>query len=235
MLDGHQRVRGASLSDDVQMCDNCGGEIIFRRICGSPVPIHLSGGCWGSPGGSGHASASGSVPSSPSWPAHVGYRSSLRDLAAELGYSIVVKACCWDCGEEVYLLAKPDGGFVILDELGPGWQVHPCYRGGRASGSHSRTQAADAKPSLLACSTAFRFPVPAGLHETRAFREGQSIRATVVAVEGREVLLCDGLHVYRLVLRGPGRLGECVEGYVRRRGLHWELSAQTVVQPLEPG
>jgi GNAT superfamily N-acetyltransferase len=155
----------------------------------------------------------------------------LRELAAELGYSLLVRTYCWDCGEEVYLLAKPDGGFVILDDRGPDWPVHPCYRGGgSATGG---TSSHSSRPSLLHCQPEYQVPVPVGVHELRDLHDGHSIRATIVAIEGREAVLCDGEHLYRLVLRGPGRLGECVEGSVKRRGLHWELSVVTVIQPQE--
>jgi len=39
-----EREAGGMSDDDVRICDNCGGEIIFRYMGGGPRPIHLSGG-----------------------------------------------------------------------------------------------------------------------------------------------------------------------------------------------
>ena len=59
--------------------------------------------------------------------------------------------------------------------------------------------------------------------------EGQRLTATIVAVESRECLFCDGCRLYRLAPRGPGRLGECVEGKIQRRGMHWQLVIERVL------
>ena len=157
-----------------------------------------------------------------------GYRSALRQLAADLGYSMLVRACCWDCGEDVYLLAKPDGGFVILDDKGPDWPIHPCYQAGRSSGGGGGRSS---RPSLFSCRPDYQVPVPAGVYESRGLRDGQTLRATIVAVEGRDIVVCDGEHLYRVAVRGPGRLGECIEGVVHRQGAHWELRVTRVVCP----
>lgn len=211
-------------------CKYCGDKIVWAQMPGGNwLPMDPDGGglheCLPLDRST---TSGGSTGIRASWPASAGYHHSLRELAAELGYSLLVKAYCWDCGQEIYLLARPDGGFVILDDAGPDWPVHPCYRGDRGV-ERSRPSG----PSLLTCRPDFRVPVPAGLLESRDLHEGQHLRATIVAVEGREVVLSDGKHLYRLVLHSSGRLGECVEGEVKRRGVHWELWVSRIVKPTE--
>jgi hypothetical protein len=52
----------------------------------------------------------------------------MRELAAELGHSLVFPVLCKYCGAPVYLFAAPDGGFAVFDELGPPWPKHWCRR-----------------------------------------------------------------------------------------------------------
>ena len=52
--------------------------------------------------------------------------SSMTDLAAELGHSLVLPVRCYYCGRLVYLFASPEGGVTIFDELGPPWPKHEC-------------------------------------------------------------------------------------------------------------
>src|SRR2546423_943586 len=52
--------------------------------------------------------------------------SSMAELAAELGHSLVFPVLCKYCGAPVYLFAAPDGGFAIFDDLGPPCPKHCC-------------------------------------------------------------------------------------------------------------
>src|SRR5262249_32677523 len=52
--------------------------------------------------------------------------SSMSELAAELGHSLVFPVLCKYCGALVYLFASPNGGFAVFDDLGPPWPKHRC-------------------------------------------------------------------------------------------------------------
>jgi hypothetical protein len=54
--------------------------------------------------------------------------SSMSELAAELGHSLVFPVLCKYCGAPVYLFASPDGGFAVFDQLGPPWPKYWCRR-----------------------------------------------------------------------------------------------------------
>jgi|RhiMethySRZTD1v2_1073278.scaffolds.fasta_scaffold37422_3 hypothetical protein len=145
----------------------------------------------------------------------------LRQLAAELGYSLLVRTSCWECSCLVYLLAKPDGGFVILDDLGPDWPVHPCYQHDNRNRSYR---------SLHAYDPNYRVPIPANIKWNNTLRAGQRICATIVKVDGRKSILCDGKYLYRLLIRGPGRIGECIEGGIMRIGSQWGLQVIGLIE-----
>lgn len=89
------------------ICNKCGGQIIFRYIDGSPVPIHTNGEC----------SSSRT------------HKSNNRGkLYSGLSYESYVNphAICPVCGEEIFFYQSPSGGRVFFDSLGPPWPKHPC-------------------------------------------------------------------------------------------------------------
>lgn len=188
-------------------CDICGGAIVFRYIGGRPTPIHLSGECWAKSGSYGNSS-SGYSPGNN--------KVDLRLLAIELGYSLLVRVFCKDCGQPIYLLAKPDGGFVILDGLSPAWPIHPCYE-------PSKNRAYPFRHVLSTYTSELDIPVPVNVKWMNSLKEGQIVCATIVKVGGRQSVLCDGKYLYRLIIRGPGRLGECIEGEIIRIGGQWGI------------
>lgn len=51
---------------------------------------------------------------------------SMRDMAAELGHSLLFPVLCWYCNEEIYLFASPNGAFTIFDRPGLPWPKHWC-------------------------------------------------------------------------------------------------------------
>jgi hypothetical protein len=52
--------------------------------------------------------------------------SSMSELAAELGHSIVFPAHCRYCDVQIYLFASPNGGRAVFNDLGPPWPKHWC-------------------------------------------------------------------------------------------------------------
>jgi len=139
-------------------------------------------------------------------------------LSAELGYSLIVRTNCWTCGSFIYLLAKPDGGFVILDDIGPDWPTHPCYR---PTTKHQ---------SWETYHPTYQLPIPRNVKVKNSLIEGQNICATIVEVKGLKSTLCDGRYLYKLQLRGPGRLGECVEGTIIRIGSQFVLQINRLIE-----
>ena len=118
---GHRGGTGEAyrMGDETRICDICGGEIVFPWKDGRLRPIHLFCSCSRESSGTAAYSREGGVRLQDFLSFFWGYESSLRELAAELGYSLFVEAYCWTCGKRIFLLAKPDGGFAILDDLGP--------------------------------------------------------------------------------------------------------------------
>lgn len=50
---------------------------------------------------------------------------------------------CRDCGNRIFMHTNGDGGWVLFDELGPPWPIHPCFanrREGRARIVTERSQ-----------------------------------------------------------------------------------------------
>lgn len=52
--------------------------------------------------------------------------SSMSELAAELGHSILFPVQCRYCHQQIYLFASPNGGRAVFNELGPPWPKHWC-------------------------------------------------------------------------------------------------------------
>ena len=76
--------------------------------CGFGGEGHLGGGG----GGWGSSTLSSMSQSFESTKIYYSYGSSLRDLAQELGYSVIFPTCCRYCEALIYLFANPDGGFA---------------------------------------------------------------------------------------------------------------------------
>jgi rRNA maturation protein Nop10 len=95
------------------ICDECGGEIIFRYMSGVKTPIHLSGGCGGGSSWSGG-----------------GYGSSSSDRFRSDGNSLAEDFCrkttCPICGEDVFFI-RHNGGSFWADRLGKPWPKHGCF------------------------------------------------------------------------------------------------------------
>lgn len=99
------------MSDDVRICDDCGGEIIFRYMGGRPIPIHLDGGCGGGSGGS-----------------YVEEPEVLQERGAPRSFydDFCRPTTCPICGAEVFFI-RHNGGSVWVDELGWPWPKHACF------------------------------------------------------------------------------------------------------------
>jgi hypothetical protein len=99
----------------MQLCNKCGGEIIFRNVAGVITPIHLSGGCW-------NMSQQHAAPTILRFEAH-------RDLCRHTP--------CPRCESMVYFIRHNDGSLWV-DELGWPWPKHACFAD--ASGDRSSLQ-----------------------------------------------------------------------------------------------
>jgi hypothetical protein len=82
----------------MHICDQCGGEIIFRYLNGVVTPIHVSGFC----------------------AADDNY------LVYEHADDCCRPTTCPKCGAPVYFV-RHNGGAVWFDELGYPWPKHPCF------------------------------------------------------------------------------------------------------------
>jgi hypothetical protein len=91
------------MSDDVQACDKCGGDIVIRWMGSGLVPIHLSGSCGGSAG----------------W-----YAAPSRWAYGTEDFTRPTS--CPVCSADVFFV-RHNGGSVWFDELGPPWEKHPCF------------------------------------------------------------------------------------------------------------
>lgn len=81
-----------------QICELCGGEIIFRYLEGRCVPIHLNGHCFENPSNSD--------------------RKEPREA--------LLKTRCPECQKAVYFL-RHNGGSVWLDDIPWPWPKHSCF------------------------------------------------------------------------------------------------------------
>lgn len=82
-----------------QICELCGGEIIFRYLKGRCTPIHLSGHCY----------------------------ENVLDVAAEKPRETLLKTKCPECHQPVYFL-RHNGGSVWLDDIPWPWPKHSCFQ-----------------------------------------------------------------------------------------------------------
>jgi hypothetical protein len=101
----------------MDICDYCGGEIIFRYIGGVCTPVHLSGGC-----NSDYTRSNGKSYT------NIGKKSIELDRLYQAEYTyedFCYPTKCPKCGEEVYFI-RHNGGVVWVDELGWPWPKHPC-------------------------------------------------------------------------------------------------------------
>jgi hypothetical protein len=103
---------------DVSSCSKCGGTIIFRKVDGRIIPLHLSGGCSGK---------SGSLRSSISLRKKVKKRQKrLRERTKLVESFTIPNVSCPECGASVFYYENEYGSKVFFDELGPPWPKHPC-------------------------------------------------------------------------------------------------------------
>ena len=139
--------------------------------------------------------------------------SSMTELAADLGHSLIFPVQCKYCGASIYLFASPDGGFAVFDELGPPWSKHWCSRL-----SQSRVIACsfpDPKPRR------YTLPVPS-LADFRA--PSTVLKGIVVGVATRSypekkkqlwtVDVYDGKYLHRVITDVELALGACIHSDV---------------------
>jgi len=138
----------------------------------------------------------------------------MRDLAIELGYSIVFPTICRYCGQEIYLFASPDGGFAIFDDLGIPWPKHECW------GVEADTP--DYTSLSLEYSSNYRLPVPSDA--PMAEKLGKSVKAVVVLKRipsetafAAEYHLYDGTQLISLWSEVDLEVGKFIEGNIEFR------------------
>jgi len=139
------------------------------------------------------------------------YGRSMRDLAAELGYSVIFPTICRYCGELIYLYANPNGGFAIFDSLGIPWPKHDCW--GIDQDSRDYTSVGDTY------SKSYRLHVPEDAPTTYFTSEGV-FTGTVVYCTGTSILgsrytFWTGTHLVELWASADLSVGKCFEGEVQ--------------------
>jgi hypothetical protein len=92
--------------DDMDTCDKCGDEIVFRWVGGAVIPIHVNGGWCSTGSGSKSVYAQSSFVSSDSY--------------------LDPNARCPVCGAAVYFYRSPHNGRVFFDDVGWPWPKHRC-------------------------------------------------------------------------------------------------------------
>jgi DNA-directed RNA polymerase subunit RPC12/RpoP len=103
---------------DFQVCNKCGGRIIFRKIDGVATPIHLTGSCFG---------VSGSKKSISSDEYAKRYKNKRLNRVKKLIRSFTIpNTSCPVCGAKVFYYENEHGSKVFFDKLGPPWPKHPC-------------------------------------------------------------------------------------------------------------
>ncbi len=112
------------------------------------------------------------------------YHSSMRNLAIELGYSIIFPVHCSYCGQLIYLFADRNGGFVIFDELSPIWQKHECWGVYHNTDRYVVTN--------LICSKNYRFPVPENV-TMKQVSQISTISGTLISKDSKDTSDCNAL------------------------------------------
>ena len=168
--------------------------------------------------------------------------STMTDLAAELGHSLVFPVLCKYCGAPAYLFTSPDGGFAVFDELGPPWPKHSCRRyveTGKIDCSYP-----EPRPQR------YTLPVPDTV-EFRAPSNGNRLRGIVVGVATRDhprrteplwtIDLYHGEYLYRIQVGVEFPLGAYICGevtYLQDVGTFLENAVQYLPlgysEPAEP-
>lgn len=193
----------------MDICDICGGEIIFRNVGGQVLPIHTSGGCWSrSPSNvqGKHSPSNGAKESAP-------FPCSMRELAQQLGYALVFPVICRYCGKLIYLYAAPDGGFAVFDELGRPWSKHCC------KGKPPELEFYYKRPSLCLK----KYPLPVSSDTPFAeYGNGQIVTGVIVKVaEGRalsptirlyDIIVYTGRALYQCQIGESLKVGDCITG-----------------------
>ncbi|WP_157939500.1 hypothetical protein [Gracilimonas amylolytica] len=105
---------------NISTCNKCGGTIIFRKMDGRAVPIHLTGQC---------STKNGS--SSTSFQNRVKRQQKKLKQRIKLVESFTIpNASCPECGASVFYYENEHGSKVFFDALGPPWPKHPCTDNG---------------------------------------------------------------------------------------------------------
>lgn len=131
----------------------------------------------------------------------------MRQLAVELGRSLLFDASCWYCGRSIYLYANPNGGFAIFEDDRPPWPWHDC-RGLFRGTSHFT--------AILDRSAPVRWPLPVGLAPISP-REGERVRGTVTEVTSTAVTIFSGRALYKVQTHYPVPEGARIAGIIRER------------------
>lgn len=162
-------------------------------------------------GGEGHLGGGGYRGGAGAVPAYYSYHSSMRDLAQDLGHSLLFPVFCRYCGQPIWLFADANGGFAIFDSRGWPWPKHECW------GINPKTPRYSEEAPRF--SSRYRFPIPAD-KEPETPEPGASIDGTLISAvdatnsSARVVDIYDGRHIWEVALRSPIPLGTSIHGRV---------------------
>ena len=107
---------------NISSCNKCGGTIIFRKMDGKTIPIHLSGKC---------SAKNVNTNSSGSFQSRVKRQQKKLQQRKQLVENFTIpNASCPKCGANVFYYENEYGSKVFFDELGPPWPKHPCTDNG---------------------------------------------------------------------------------------------------------
>jgi hypothetical protein len=139
----------------------------------------------------------------------------MREIAFEIGRSLLFPTRCWYCGRTIFLFASPNGGFVIFDDVGRPWPLHDC--GANASDPMSL--------KLMSPENwdAFDLPVPIDVH-VGGYDPNRTLKGLIVKspeevlINGRTLrksVLFDGRLLYRVMTEAQIRLGDFISGVAK--------------------
>lgn len=131
----------------------------------------------------------------------------MRQLAVELGRSLLFDSNCWYCGRSIYLYANPNGGFAIFEDDGPPWPLHDC-RGLFRGTSHFTVVRDHPAPA--------RWPIPAGFAPISP-TDGDRIKGTVVEVAVAAITIFTGQALYKVQTYSAVPEGTRISGIIRER------------------
>jgi hypothetical protein len=147
----------------------------------------------------------------------------MRDLAIELGSSLLFPTICRYCGQLIYLYASPDGGFAIFDSLGKPWPKHVCA-GVRVTDRHYQAEGINGLPDHA-------LPIPNHTGH-KPVRENQSITGVIARIlEGGMVEVYDGVSLFPVKPSLPVRVGMMVTGVVAVIDTEFVLQVSEIQHP----